>query len=103
MTQEDSEPRGPSFSLNDFKKWIEKQQEQDQEAPKNSLIGTAVESKVTFRKLISRMETDDGDLYEIAKEFKKNGGTISEIDGVNLLIETKAGSFFVHRMYVRRA
>lgn len=88
-----------SFSLSDFKKWMESQQKE--EAPKPNLVGATVESKVGVRKLVSRMDSDD-DLEELAKDFKKNGGVISEVDGHKLMIEVDSGTFIIHRMYVKR-
>lgn len=88
-----------SFSLSDFKKWMESQK---QEAQKPDLVGVAVESKVGLRKLVSRMDSED-DLDELAKDFKKNGGVIAEVDGHRLMIEVDSGSFTIHRMYVKRS
>ena len=95
---EKGDPFGP-FNLSDFKKWMEHQQ--DAKAKPN-MVGLQVESKVTLKKLLSRIEVQDGEIEEIAKEFKKNGGTISEVDGHNVLIEVDSGTFIVHRMYVKR-
>lgn len=88
------------FNLNDFKKWIHNQQEEKQ--PKSNLLGVHVESKINVKKLISRIDVQEGEEIEIAKEFKQNGGTISEIDGTNLLVEVESGSFIIHKMYVKR-
>jgi len=88
-----------SFSLSDFKKWMESQQ--NQEAPKPNLVGTTVESKVSVRKLVARMESED-DLEELARDFKKNGGIIAEVDGHRLMIECDSGTFTIHRTYVKR-
>lgn len=88
-----------SFSLSDFKKWMENQQKE--ESPKKDLVGLEVESKVGVRKLVSRMETDD-DVEELAEDFKKNGGVISEVDGNRLMVEVESGTFIIHRMYVKK-
>lgn len=88
-----------SFSLSDFKKWMESQQK---ESPKKNLVGLTVESKIGLRKLVARMESDDGDIEEMAKEFKKDGGVISEVDAQKLMIDVDSGSFVIHRMYVKR-
>jgi translation initiation factor 1 (eIF-1/SUI1) len=95
---EKGDPFGP-FSLSDFKKWMENQQ--DAKAKPN-MVGLQVESKVTLKKLLSRIETQDGDLEEVAKDFKKNGGTITEVDGHNVLIEVDSGTFLIQRMYVKK-
>lgn len=92
------DPFGP-FDLNDFKKWMGHQQDANE---KSNILGIQVESKVTFKKLLSRIETQDGELEEVAKDFKKNGGLITEVNGHNLLIEVESGNFIIHRMYVKR-
>jgi hypothetical protein len=48
------------------------------------------------------METQDGDTYEVAKEFKKNGGSITEENGHYMYVSVSEGSFLIHRMYLRR-
>ncbi len=95
------DPFNPAFfSLSDFKKWMNHQQKD--ESPKRDIIGLKVESKISTRKLVARMETDDN-AEELAVEFKENGGIVSEIDGNKLLIEVDSGSFIIHRMHVKRA
>lgn len=88
------------FSLSDFKKWMTNQQKD--ESQEKDIIGLKVESKISIRKLVTRMETDDN-VDELAKEFKENGGVISEIDGNKLLIELDSGSFIIHKMHVKRS
>lgn len=91
---------GP-FNFSEFKKWMEHQQD-DNDKTKPNMIGLQVESKVPFKKLLSRIETQDGEIEEVAKDFKRNGGIIKEVDGPNVLIEVTSGTFIVHRMYVKR-
>lgn len=89
-----------SFNLSDFKKWMDNQHDAKS---KPDMIGLAVESKVNLKKLVSRIEVqDDEDIEEVAKEFKKNGGTIVDVDGHNVLVEVDSGSFTIHRMYVKK-
>lgn len=87
------------FNLNDFKKWMHTQKE---ESPlKQNLMGLHVESKVGFKRLISRMDVQEGEEEELAKEFKHHGGVIADIDEHNFLIEVDSGSFIIHKMYVK--
>lgn len=95
---EKGDPFGP-FNFSDFKKWMGNQQDAKS---KSNMIGLQVESKVTYKRLLSRIETEDGEIEEVAKDFKKNGGTITEVNGHNVLIEVDSGSFMIHRMYVKR-
>lgn len=95
---ENNDPFGP-FNFGDFKKWMK---HQNDEKSKTNMIGLQVESKIPFKRLISRIESQVGEIEEIAKDFKKNGGTISNVDGQNVIIEVNSGSFIIHRMYIKR-
>jgi hypothetical protein len=94
---DNKDPFGP-FNFSDFKKWMNHQSDHD----KSRLVGVKVESKIPFKKLLSRMETQNGDTYEVAKEFKKNGGSITEENGHYMYVSVSEGSFLIHRMYLRR-
>ena len=96
-SQNDDEP---SFSLNfsDFKKWMKNQKE----TMSDEKIGIKVESKVPFKKLMNKINPEEGELEELAKDFKKEGGTILEMDGQTLLVEVGSGSFYIPRSYVRK-
>lgn len=87
-----------SFNLNDFKKWIDSQHKEEKE---ENIVGLHVESKINAKKLISRINVQDGDEKELAIEFRNNGGTISEVDKNNFLIEVDSGFFIIHKMYVK--
>ena len=97
--EKQDDPFGP-FNLSDFKKWMQGQQ--DTQPAKTNLVGLKVESRVPMKKLISRMDVQDGDGFEITKEFKKHGGIVSEADGSKILIELDAGAFIIDRMYVKK-
>lgn len=99
-SDEQNDPFGP-FNFSDFKKWME---HQNDSKSKPNLIGLHVESKINYRRLLSRiLETQEGDTETVAKDFKRHGGKISDIDGHNVLIEVNSGSFIIHRMHVKRA
>lgn len=89
------------FNLNDFRKWIDTQKDESPSRP--HMIGVHVESKINTKRLVSRMEAQDGDEEELAKDFKQNGGVISEMDGSNVLIEVDSGSFIIHKMHIKRS
>lgn len=94
------------FNFDDFKKWMNNQDDQHLQKKietRKSFEGLAVESKVGIRKLMSKMEENDGDAYEVACEFIENGGTISDSQDKYFLIETNLGNFYIHRSYVRRS
>jgi len=93
----------PIFSLNDFKKWMKNQEDQEPKATKLNLTGTAVESKVNSKRLVENMIVDAGEKVQLAIDFRKNGGTILAVEGKNFLIEVASGAFFIPRNYVKRA
>lgn len=86
------------FNFADFKKWIKNQDD----SPNKIIIGLTVESKISTKKLLSKIECQDGDIEEVTKDFKKNGGIINEVNGHIFLIEVASGTFLVHRMYVTK-
>jgi len=93
--------REPSFSLNEFKKWMESQREH--EVRRNHQIGTKVESKVSLKKLLEKIEPEEGELYQLAKDFKREGGTLLQMDGQALLVEVNSGTFIISRLFVRKS
>lgn len=96
---EENDPFGP-FNFADFKKWMSHQSD----GKKNNLVGLQVESKINVRRLLSRIqETKQGDIETVAKDFKKNGGVIVEVDGNDVVVEVKSGSFIIHKMHVKKS
>lgn len=92
----------PTFSLQDFKKWMGNQNDQPKSRQAH-LIGLHVESKLGTKRLVNKITPDEGDVNELAKEFKRDGGVILEVDEeYNLLIEVDSGSFFIPRYFVRK-
>lgn len=93
------------FSLDDFKKWMRNHSDDVPEKMdrKPSAIGVSVESKIGSKKLAETISSDDdSDLYELAIEFRHNGGLVIDVDGKNFLIEVDNGSFWIPRHYVRK-
>jgi hypothetical protein len=103
MSKRNYEDNFGQFNLADFKKWMESQQE---ESPyRKNLIGMYVESKVSIKKLMNRMEAENDDeeeIKEMAKDFQENGGVIKEVDGHYFKIGVENGEFTIHRMFVKR-
>lgn len=65
--------------------------------------GVYVEAKVNIKKLISRMEPEDGEVYELAKDFRRHGGKVLDADGESLVVEVSSGTFRIMRNCVRKA
>jgi len=88
----------PNFSLNDFRKWMSKQKI---ESRRPKYRGSIVESKLSLKRLVTKMDVDQGDLFEMAKDFKRRGGTILECDNDNiLLVEVRSGTFRIPKFFV---
>jgi len=91
------------LNLNDFKKWIQTQEEKPIRMNVPDLSGMVVESKVSVRRLEEEINPEKGTVEELAEEFKENGGTIVKMEGKQFLIEVESGSFHIQRNYVRRS
>lgn len=94
--------REPDFSLNDFRKWMSKQKFESSGKSKSRFRGNIVESKLSLKRLVTKMDVDQGDLNEMARDFKRRGGTILECDENNtLLIEVRSGTFRIPKFFVQ--
>ena len=95
----------PSFSLQDFKQWMSHQKDQPTKSSHHErLVGLRVESKVSAKRLLHKICAEEGEVEELAKEFKRDGGVILEVDdNHNLLIEVDSGSFTIPRFFVRKS
>lgn len=92
------------LSLDNFKKWM-KHQDKEQHCPTvraKTLIGLNVESKLPIKRLLAKLEAENGKPTSLAREFGVQGGTIIGVDGKRFLIEVNEGSFYIHRCYVRK-
>jgi hypothetical protein len=96
----------PKLSLNDFKKWMARQP--DKPVPPavrlaKELIGTYVESKLGVKRLINQMTAESGEPQELAKDFRRYGGVVVQVDrDHNFLIEVESGTFSLPKYFVRR-
>lgn len=102
----------PSFSLFEFKNWLSTQgdlsdffnissENSADEQPNDRFIGHSVIVKVSERKLLEKIETEEGDVNDLVQDLVENGGVIIGSDGKNLLIEVESGSFYLPRFCVR--
>jgi len=95
----------PNLSLDDFKKWMEEQEQTVPPEAEEALANTGydVQSKIPLKRLRTRIEIEEGDEQEICADFLENGGTVIDTDNKRLMIEVSCGSFSIHRMYVERS
>ncbi len=91
----------PSFSLHDFKKWMAGQNDKPARQ-RSELIGLRVESKLSPKRLVKRIEIEEGDSKSLVKEFCHYGGVIIGVDDNRLLVEVEEGSFYVPKFFCKK-
>lgn len=99
----------PRFSMSEFQKWFSKQDDvknffeiQEENAnPLAKFVGHEARPKVSKNKLLEKIEEASGDEYELIHEFCEDGGSISDVNGKNLCIETEGGHFELPRFCVK--
>ena len=89
------------FQLNpdNFKKWMKSQSDFEVNMDQ-SLIGLNVETKLSPKRLFSKITLENGKALKVIKEFLEFGGSLKSVDGDEYLIEVKSGSFYVNKKYV---
>ena len=96
----------PSFSLNDFKKWMASQNDapsHHEKARRSPYIGLQVESKLGVKRLVHKMlASEDCDVHELAQDFRREGGIVVGAEGENLVIEVDSGTFQLPKFFVRK-
>ena len=87
-----------NFEFDKFKVWLNNQTNSTNET------GISVESKISLRKLVEKIELDDSseDIEEVAKSFKKHGGIITESNGNAFTVKSKKGTFIISKLYVKK-
>ena len=92
-----------NFSLDDFKKWMSTDQNENKKSPflkSSELIGEAVVSKISYEKLVKKAEVKKGELEDVCQEFSDDGGRVLKIKENKVLIEVSNGSFYLHKVFV---
>jgi hypothetical protein len=102
--QSSDEGGEPSFSLNDFKRWMETQQSPFN-ARRNSrleeMVGKHVYPKLHVpKRLARRMTAEGGELSELVRDFCRAGGLVTRVDEHYLTVEVDSGSFAIPRYFV---
>lgn len=98
----------PSFSLHEFKDWLSAQKDLSDffnidrdEDPKDTLIGREVTPKVSEKKLLQKIKAEHGEPVDLVTDLLESGGTITDTEGKNLLVEVESGSFYIPRFCVK--
>ena len=97
--------RDPSFNIYEFKYWLGKQPNLNIGSryftPKeiSQLKGSGVESRLGVQRLQKQIAAHNPDLNEgevnlHAKCFKEDGGTVANVDDLNVIIEMPSGKCF---------
>lgn len=97
----------PSFRFDDFKKWMDTQEDNFESLSKpakstrlNEMVGKNVYPKLTGKRLAQRMMVEDGDLATLSKDFRRNGGTVIRVDEQYLIVEVNSGCFAIPKYFV---
>jgi hypothetical protein len=100
------------ISLHDFKNWLSNQpdmteffnigatQEDEPERKYQKYIGCEVVAKVSPQKLLEKIETEESDPESLIEEFVADGGTVSDVEGKTVIINTDSGTFSLPRFCV---
>ncbi len=92
-----------NFSLDDFKKWMSSDQNENKKSPfskSSEFIGEAVVSKIGYNKLVRKAESKKGELEDVCQEFVDDGGRVIQVKENKVLVEVSSGSFYIHRIFV---
>lgn len=98
------------ISLKEFKDWLVEQKDLGEffsinkdnslEDENEKYIGRECVSKVSEKKLIQKIETDE-DPEEMVREFMEEGGSVISVEDKKVQVETELGSFFIPRFCVK--
>ncbi len=100
--------KDPSFSLNEFKDWMSKNDDtkinffesSEKKEILHEFVGKSASPRVTKQKFLKKIKTDDN-LECIVDDFYEEGGMISEVEDELLFIEVSSGMFQIPRFCVR--
>ena len=87
------------FCLNDFQKWLRKEVEENNNKFEER---QHVVARVSIKKIVERAEVHEGDIIEIAKCFRKNGGLVESVQDDIITVKTKKGIFSINERDIKR-
>ena len=105
--------KDPSFSIFEFRYWLAKQPDFDcsrhtkvPQKVRNECVNTKIESRLgpeRLRKQIAAHNPDmsDQDVDKCARIFKEHGGSVKEVDDLNLIVELGESTFAIPRAYTK--
>jgi len=112
MNNKENKKNNPGFSIYEFKKWLDTQNDSDLpkldlNKPKTDIdktLGSPASPKVSDSKILEKMEiiedTTKADKKTLLEEFKNNA-TVSKSYGKRVTIMVESGAFTIPRFCVR--
>ena len=85
------------LSSDGFEKWLKAHDLNEN----NNNLSKKVFPKIKFSELIEKIEIHEGDLFETAKCFRKNGGIVKEVTNNIITVKTKKGIFSIEENNIR--
>ena len=93
MSNKDNKFWSPNF-MAEFKKWMGTHETQ------NIIKGSMVTTDLKLKTLVERIDcisTLDHPAIEVAKYFIKHGGLVKEVNGPEVVVKTKKGTFIIQK------
>ena len=97
MSNKDNKFWSPNF-MSEFKKWMDNHESQD------IVKGSRVTTELKLKTLVERIDcisTLDHPVIEVAKYFLKHGGLVKEVNGPEVVVKTKKGTFIIQKEDIR--
>lgn len=99
MSNKDKKFMSPNF-MAEFKKWMDTHETQD------IIKGSRVTTELKLKTLVERIDcisTLDHPVIEVAKYFIKHGGLVKEVNGPEVVVKTKKGTFIIQKEDIKEA
>jgi hypothetical protein len=81
----------------DFKRWMRRQDDEDETATVSGLVGSSVEARHCGKRTARCMTLESGRAGRVVREFVQSGGVVKAVDGEECLVEVASGSFYIHK------
>lgn len=95
-------------NFNEFSSWLSKQGQFNFSLKKKKenphLVGIKVESRLGIERLKQKIQkyNEDSDFEFLAAQFKKNGGTITEVNDLLIKIQVNDDCFSLPKIYTKK-
>ena len=96
------------LSVGDFKNWLSEQNDASEffrgqipTDPNEKYVGMSVRAKVSRKKLLEKIETEDDAAEQLVYEFTTEGGLILSVEPKSVQIQVESGEFCIPRFCVK--